>query len=575
MTKNRHKIIILFSFILFGFCLNSILISLNDFQTINYNDDVNEKFLNHKLATNALKYPDIIQNATTIYRLFESINFTIDTSNDFTDADHITMEIQFSNSSVRNYDMDNVSTYEFYYEYIPEYNAPLEFQNVSFYIYNETHTLLNNHTTYTNFTIQTNCMANFFLDGVLSSEYYINDTLEAELIVNNFTSDDLITYEFQWDLTIVDSMDEATQNNLSDLKSNVNYFTLLIDNETFQQVNKIYYLKVNMTDVPNDKKAAAYFPFNVKNSNPIIISEIELSPDEVLRTEECLVSVNVTDVETAADELTITVNVQDSEGVDVVEKILGHRGDDLFTIGFSIPSDRPIGAYGITITATDNDNGIDSKLAYLDVKNNYPEINSYKINGLSMNKSISVFYGRDLVFSFNVSDKEGVSFVKVALLNENDEWFNITREYKGEDTEITIRTQDLISGIWYIYIYVIDTDGAVTSLIDDYDMAPQGIRIVPDVVSSYIPWIVFIFGVSIGVLVGIGIIYKYFKSKYLGIQPVSAEKKKIQPKKAIAKKKVKPKIIDEETKKKETIEVKSEKADEKEELPKRKIKRKL
>ncbi|MCK4379998.1 MAG: hypothetical protein KAW51_02600 [Candidatus Lokiarchaeota archaeon] len=570
MAKKRYKIIILFSFILCGFCLNSILISLNDFQTINYDDNEIEGFLDPKLATTALKYSDITKNATTIYRLFESIDFTIDTSTDFLYADHITMEIQFSDNSVKNYDMDNVTASEFNYEYIPEYNTPLGFQNVSFYIYNETHTLLNNHTTYTNFTIQTNCMANFD-----SSEYYIGDTLYAELIVNNFTSDEPKTYEFQWDLAIVDSMDEATQNNLVDLTSNVNQFTLLIDIATFPQLNKIYYLRVNMTDENFGKNAVAYFPFNIKNSNPIITSEIDLSPEEIFRTEECLVSVNVTDIETTVNELTITVEVQDSEGQDVIEKILGHRSDNLFTIGFSIPSDRPIGTYSITVTATDKNNGIDSKVAYLDVKNNFPEINSYKINGLSMNQSISVFYGRDLVFSFNVSDTEGVSSVKVALLNEDNEWFNITREYKGEDTEIKIRTHDLISGVWYIYIYVIDTDGAVTSLIDDYDMAPQGIRIVPDVLSNYIPWIVFGGGLSIGALVGIGIIYTYFKSKYRGIRPVSAEKKTIKPKKPIKKKKVKTKIIDEESKKKEPVEVTLEKAEENEELPKRKIKRKL
>ncbi|MCK4481492.1 MAG: hypothetical protein KAV01_13265, partial [Candidatus Lokiarchaeota archaeon] len=171
MTKNRYKIIILFSFILFGFCLNSMLISLNDFQTINYEDNEIEEFINPKFAA-ALNYDDIIQNATSIYRLFESINFTIDTSNDFPDAVNITMEIQFSNNSVRNYDMVEVKTNEFYYEYIPEYDAPLEFQNVSFLIYNVTHTLLNDHTTYTNFTIHSNCIAWFNS----SAEYYIGDT---------------------------------------------------------------------------------------------------------------------------------------------------------------------------------------------------------------------------------------------------------------------------------------------------------------------------------------------------------------------------------------------------------------
>ena len=122
---------------------------------------------------------------------------------------------------------------------------------------------------------------------------------------------------------------------------------------------------------------------------------------------------------------------------------------------------------------------------------------------------------------------------------------------------------------------MIDTDGAVTSLIDDYNMAPQGIRIVPDVISNYIPWIIFIIGLSIGTLIGIGIIYKYLKSKFIGAQPVSAEKKITQPKKVIKKKKVKPEKIDEELKKEEIVEVIPEKAEEKEELPKRKIKRTL
>ena len=558
----------LFSFILFGFCLNSILISLDDFQTINYEDNEIEGFINPKLAA-ALKYSDILPNATKIYRLFESINFTIDTSIDFPDAENITMEIQFSNNSVRNYDMDQVEINEFYYEYIPEYNAPLEVQNVSFYIYNDTDTLLNDHTTYTNFTIHSNCIAWFN-----SSEYSIGDTLYAELMVNNFTSN-FIDYGFQWDLTIVDSMDEATQNNLLDLKSNANQFTLPVDNETFQDVNKIYYLNVNMTDIYSGKIVAAYFPFNIINSNPTIISDIDLSPDELFRTDDCLVSINATDIETIADNLIITVTIQDSEGANVVEKELSYNGDNLFSTSFVIPSNRPAGKYKVDITAKDSDNGIDSKSTFLTVKNNPPEIHSYEINGLSMTQGISIFYGRDLVFKFNVSDTEGVSYVKIALLNENNDWFNITRDYRGTNTEITIRTADLIGGVWYVYIYVIDTDGTVISLIDDYDMAPQGIRIVPDVLSGYISWIVFFVGLIIGVLAGIGVIYKYFKSKYGESQAVSPKRRETTSKKQVSKKKVKTKIVEEELKEEERKESIPEKEELKEGAPKRKIKRKL
>ena len=545
-----------------------MLISLNDFQTINYEDNEIEEFTIPKFAA-PLNYDDIIQNATSIYRLFESINFTIDTSNDFPDAVNITMEIQFSNNSVRNYDMALVDTNEFYYEYIPEYDAPLEFQNVSFLIYNVTHTLLNDHTTYTNFTIQSNCYAWFN-----SSEYYIGDTIYADLLLINFTSNSK-TYEFQWDLTIVDSMNETTQKNLVDLDSNSIQFTLPIDNETFQDVNKIYYLKVNMTDIISGKIVAAYFPFNIINSDPTITSDIDLSPDELFRTDECLVSINVTDIETVAENLTITVTIQDSEGRNVIEKNLSYKGDNLFSTTFVILPDRPAGRYKVDITAMDDDNGIDSKSTFLTVKNNPPEIHSYEINGLSMTQGISIFYGRNLVFSFNVSDTEGVSYVKIALLNENNEWFNITRDYKGTNTEITIRTVDLTGGIWYVYVYVIDTDGTVTSLIDDYDMAPQGIRIIPDVLSSYLPWIVFFVGLIIGVLAGIGVIYKYFKSKFGESQAVSPKKRETTSKKQVPKKKIKPKIIEEDLKEKDSKESIPEKEELKEGAPKRKIKRKL
>ena len=48
------------------------------------------------------------------------------------------------------------------------------------------------------------------------------------------------------------------------------------------------------------------------------------------------------------------------------------------------------------------------------------------LDGQNMDEAISIFYGRNSVFTFNVSDIEEVAYVKVALLSENEEWFNIT-----------------------------------------------------------------------------------------------------------------------------------------------------
>lgn len=555
--KNRHKILVLIFSILLGFFFNIALLSQDNSYILNENDE----FINPELAV-PLKYSNILINDSKVYRLFEHVNFTVYTS-DFVDTDHVTMQISFSNDSIRYYSMNLVGPNEYYYNFKPEYNAPLEFQNVSFLIYDDINTLLNDHTSYTNFTIKTNYLLNFD-----RPEYYIGDNLTATLLVTNFSS-----YDFQWNFTVVDTVNELTQNNLLNLENNLVQYTIPIDNETFSLVDKTYYLKLNMSDKNSGKKAAAYFPFDVRNSVPMIISDIIFSPNEIYRTEQCTISLNATDIETLPKDLSITMYVQDAEGADVLEELISYDSENSFSDTFNIQSNKPIGNYRINITVRDEHGGQSSKVTFLTVKNNLPEIHSYTINGMSMDQSISIRYGENMIFSFNVSDIEEVAYVRVALLNENNEWFNITRAYKGEDTEISIRTVELLTGIWFVYIYVIDSDGAIVSLTDDYDKAPQGIRIIPDILSNYLPWIVFFFGLSLGIIFGIGIIYKYFKSKFGEPERISPEKKK--PAKEKTKKKAKTKPSKEEFEKKEIEELKIKKEDDKDEVPKRKIKRKL
>jgi len=466
--------------------------------------------------------------------------------------------------------MVTVGIDEFYYEYKPEYNTPLGRHNVSFLLYNAIDTLLNDHTTYTNFTILSNC-AIFDLEP----EYYIWDTISAGLMVHNF-SNPIGNFDFkEWDLTIVDSDNEATQNNLVNLESNINQVVLLIDNETFKDVNKIYYIKVNMTELNRGTIKAAYFPFNVRNSNPNIISIIDLSPNEIFRTDICTISLNVTDIESAPLNLDITMYVLDAEGENVLEELIPYDSGNSYSDTFSIPANRPAGTYRINVTARDEDGGETSKIIFLTVKNNPPEIHNYWINGLSDDTSISVRYGENLIFTFNVSDAEGISYIKIALLSANYEWYNISQAYEGANTIISVRTAELITGTWFVYIYVIDSDGAVISLIDDYDKAPQGVSIIPDVLTEYLPWILFFLGIGLGALLGVGSIYKFFKSKYGEPEAISPEKKKGIPKKAPFKKRERAKPIEEELKEREVEEIKSKKEEEKDVAPKRKIKRKL
>ena len=284
------------------------------------------------------------------------------------------------------------------YEYKPLYNDPLGFQNVSFFLYNSSDYLLNAHTTYTNFTTITNYMLT-----TNSSEYYIGDDLSASLIINNFGS-----YQFGWNLTIVDNTIESLQQNIFNLDNDLVQFTYRITNETFNNiVGQTFYIKLNMTNKTGGQKSAAYFPFKVLNLDPTIeVSSLSFSPSEVLRTEECEITLNVTDIEDSSQDLDVRMTLEDPVGNLITTISLDHISENNFSKPFSISAGRPTGKYRITIKAEDQNGGISSYLTYLTVKNNFPEIHSYEINGKSMDEGISVLYGNDLTFTFNDYDVE-------------------------------------------------------------------------------------------------------------------------------------------------------------------------
>ena len=565
MKTNRHFYVALILFIMLNVSLSVYLIQNNDYPTSNNNLDDLFQPNDPKVSDGPpLSYIAIDQNATTIYRLFESVNFSIDTFF-YPNADHALIQIEFSNGSIIDYGMQQTSTDEYSYEFQPKYNAPLGFQNVSFLIYNITNTMLNAHTTFTNFTIITNYMA-----VTNSTEYYIGNDLYAELTVNNFSS-----YQFGWNVTIVNSTIESEQGNMTNFEHNAVQVTYNIDNETFHSLlDQTFYIKLNMTDEISGRKAAAYFPFQVLNSEPIIdIASIIISPTSVKRAEDCEITLNITDIEDLPQNLDVDMDIEDPLGNLVTTITIDYNTENNFSKVFSISAGRALGKYKLIITAEDQSGGIGSFTTSLTVTNNLPEIHSYEINGLSSDQGLSISYGNDLIFSFNVSDVEGVAYIKVALLDENNEWYNMTKDYNGIDTEIKIRTEELITGVWYVYIYVIDDDRATTSLIDDYDLAPQAITIIPDALSTYLPWIIFIIGLILGILVSIGIVSRRYKLK-MGDPKAGSSKKKAISSKKIIKRKEEKEEEPEEIQEKEKIEEIAPKKEE-EDVPKRKIKRKL
>lgn len=561
--KRDHSIALILIIIvstLFGIILIQITNS-----TINFEEKSDESiFYNPKIANGPpLSYFAIDQNATSVYRLFESVNFTVDTFG-FSDVSYTEMQIIFSNGSIRKFNMTNSGGNEYYFVYKPGYKAPLGYQNVSFLLYNITGDLLNAHTTFRNFTTITNYM------GITNStEYYVGDDLYAELTINNFGA-----HQFDWNLTIVNSTVEWEQGNLRDFDYNSVQITYRITNNTFyKSLGQTFYIKLNMTDSFSGKTEAAYFPFIVLNTDPTIVgTSINFTPSDLFRDEEGTLSLNVTDLEDLSQDLEVSLTLEDPNGNIATTVTIDHSVNNTFSGQFSVPAGRPIGKYRVEITAEDLKGGIGTFSTFLTIKNNLPEIHSYTINGMSMSEEMSVLYGDNLVFKFNVSDVERVDYIKVALIDPNSNWYNITQDYIGIDTTITIRTEELITGVWFVYLYVIDSNGGITSLTDDYDMAPQGITIVPDVLSTYMPWISFVFGILLGIVAGIGLLFKHYKSKFILAQPVTPKKKIISSQKPATKRRQKEKPVEEIE---ESIVEETEEEREEDKTSERKIKRKL
>jgi len=573
IKRKRFMKNVIFALTLFSIILSiwAMTISVSNVATFN---NENDKFLvdfksnpEVKTASNgnpSLDYSAVSQNASIIYRLFESVKFNINASK-FVTPNYTIMQIHYSNGVIGDFNMINVGgTENFTYTFKPGYNAPLGFQNISFLIYNVSDYLLSSSIPITNFTITTN----YFI-SLDKAEYNRGDTLYAELVVNNNPQ----PYDFNWNVSIVDNDNETLQNVLFDIGNNFFQTSILID-DRFEFSNKIYYFKLNMTDDSSGTKEATYLPFTVLNTLPeISIPTVKFSKNPLKRAEDCKITLNVTDEDPATlpENLTVSMVIQTSTGEILAPIELTNHNNWTFSTTFSIATNKPVGVYQITIEAEDQYNGINTYTTSISISNNPPNILSYSVNGLSMNQSITLNYGEDLIFSFDVTDVENtIAYITVSLLDSEDNWYNITREY-APGMRITIRTEELITGIWYAYISVTDIDGATTYLNSDFGLAPQEINVLPDLLTPILPWISFSIGIILGVLAGVGILYKKFKTKSVDVKKVPSKKSASQK----PTKKVKPvpsrkKDAEEEIEKAEVIDVEPPSKE-----PQRKIKRKL
>ena len=547
------------------FTVSLLAVKYNVNQNLAQNDE--SMNLTDKLGTAdngmSLNYSKIWQNASTAYRLFQSVKFEVNTSG-FVGVNKTIMQLEIDNSSVRQYQMDWVSgTDNFTYIYTPEYDIPLGFHNISFIIMDESEVQLNSQATKTNITIMSN-----YLGNLNKYEYARNEQVYGEIMVKDFGS-----YNFGWKVTIVDNNTEnkSFYNNIFDLGNNLSHFLFNID-DRFKIPNHVYYVKLNISDSLSNKIAATYIPFKVNNSVPEIIgSSVDFSTHTLKREAECQVDLNVTDIDplTTPENITVSLKLINSMGEELSPIILDNNGDWTFSGTFKIAKNQPIGLYRANLEAEDFYSGVGIYTTTLNITNNLPVIHGFWINDLSMQQQVSIKYGDKIVFTFNVSDIEDTTpkYVTVSLLNENNEWFNITSTYQS-GTEIVIRSEDLVSGVWYVYISATDSDGATTNITSGYGLGPKEIRIIPDELSGIISWITLFIGLGFGLLLGVAISYRIMKSRSTRLQK-PAKKKKISLKKVSKKEKPSEEVEEEE------VTTKTEEPEKEITEPQRKIKRRL
>ena len=561
----NYKNFIKSTFILFfflGIFFNLVLITQNNNYS-NLDNNPNEENLidirTSQSGKKALNYSSITRNDTIIYRFFDSIKLTVNVSG-FDNVKYTFMQIDFSNRSVGSYNMSFIETDIYSYVYSPKSFAPLEFQNVSFLIYNISDEIVNARTTYTNFTIKSNYVA-----GLNSFEHNRGDFVDGNLYV-----DDHDVYDFNWNVTVVDSISESSQVNLFDLGNNIQHFSFQID-DRFTQPDKIYYVKINMSDDSPSKKIAAYVPFKVLNSIPQISkSSVNFSLQEFKRDEDCHISLNVSDADpnTRPGYINVSLILITPIGQKETPYQLSNNKDWTFDGTFSIDIDKPIGFYQAILKVKDQYNGESTYNETLTIKNNFPEIHEFWINDMGIEESITINYGEDIIFTFNISDVEDtIAYVTVSLLDENDSWHNVTKAY-SDGMKLLIRSVNLITGVWYVYISVTDKDGDTTHITSDFGLGPKEIRIIPDELTPLMPLIMLIIGLFFGILAGIAFSYKRVKTKFVERQPMVTKKKEIAPKKK------KVKLPKEKITEKEIEEIELEEEPEKK-PPQRKIKRKL
>lgn len=483
-----------------------------------------------KLFSSALTTDQIIYDSS-VERVFGTWHVTVDLTIDevHLDAVAVNVTLKFINGTAQNLTLQNNDNI-WSGQYTPDVNAPVGINTFNVTVYDDLYYIKSSSYEFT------------ILNSLPKVEITLNTTelYRGQILSYNVTPTDAEDplHLLYWTSAICKSSNnvEMGGSNVSKLlTTSYNGFGTTFPNEQLGQ----YYVQARVTDKDgNSTILRKYFTVydNIPQFDEVVLefSDSEYTnPNnrEVLRGSGTLkFTINVTDVEktpTTYPRLKVYTVSSKNNTIDfgMFEPIESNPVDDYqFSSTLTMPTFMDTGVnyiyfvlYDITFTISKNH----TQYRSFTVFNNLP--NASKIDFTINNKRTSsggliIQEFEEIAFWINVTscDVEGLSLIKICLLDKDNKWTNYTFTYTANTLNFTIRARDLKTGQWIVYVSVVDTDSAQVQT-----ATPMSFDIKIDLFSRFLPYLMLLIGLG----AGMGLIAAIFGPRYLKFKRSSEEQK--------------------------------------------------
>jgi hypothetical protein len=207
-------------------------------------------------------------------------------------------------------------------------------------------------------------------------------------------------------------------------------------------------------------------------SNPPIITDYEITDNDILRTESSLISIGIYDIEDAAQNMSVLIQYRSPSGnwsIDQLSNMSYNPDEDKWETTFTPNITAELGSYDIRVKAIDLDNGETAWSVYTDnvtVGNNLPIFDDYSIwfdGEIVENTNITLLRTSVVNIIVNSTDIEDISNlhnISIETRSPNGNW---TQEYiswnNGNHSYAFTPSTTAELGLYDVRIRVNDTDG--------------------------------------------------------------------------------------------------------------------